>query len=550
MRRVLLVILILVVAASSTVFSNAAGVYGENSADGYLKDITKDNIVIEDYDGTIQTYTYDSKTAFMIDQRITLPVDFKPGLEVHVELKDMYITEIDGYSTEKSGYIPEGSRVASGTIQKIDRDQIIVKLPTGNTAAYFTTPATIALKNSVNVSLGTLYEGDRVRLFFDEADTSFISRIQIEGDSVVVKDIYRGKLSTTDLYDNKITLGSVEVYRNGAWTPVKSSMSFPYLIDTPVYIAGQKISYKNLKYFTGKTVYMAVKDFFGKDRIEKMVLRDQYESAYSDKIDNVNWYTGAIELANHKNISFNEGTIIIKNGRLVDQYAINPQSDAFVAADGRGTGLIADVVCIYNEDINNSNIGLNSLYAGRLDEILQDKVYLSDFFLLNKNDWESFSDTKELYYDEDTGIYDLEAGRKITANEFYTKDYAVDEDSGYTQDNNLKDWYGYVYTDGDRIAGIMVQKNMDTLLRQRVTTGTIGTVTNDSMVGWVIDLSNGADWSSRNEKWMGKTEYTRINIEKAMIIHDGKVIQQEELKSGDRLYMVRDDFDAKVIIVK
>lgn len=550
MKKILLILLIIIIAASPVSYASTTGPYLTGFIEGYISGWVGGRIQIEEYDGTVHTLSFVERPAFMIDQRPAGLKDFKVGMEVYAELTGRSISYMDSFSTENPGYIPPGSKVRSGNIQKIGRDQITVKLPTGGTETYFFSSATIVQKKGINVPLNTLYEGDRVRLFFDEADSVMVSRMQIEGDSVIIKDLYRGTLNSAGSFEAVITLGDVDKFENGKWKTVKSSMSIPYSDELPVYIGGQRIPYKNLKYYTGKAVYMAVKNFFGKDRIEKMILRSQYESAYSEKIEEINWFAGAFELSNRRNITFNEGTVIIKNGRLVDQYAINPMSDAFVVADGRGGELMADVIYIYNEDINNSNIGQNYIYAGRLDQIVQDKVVLKDFFLLNKNSWESFSDEKELFYDNDTGIIDLEAGRIISPEEFYSGDYAVDEDTGYARNNRLKDWYAYIYADGDRIAGIMVQKNMDSLLGQRTTNGIAESISVDPLVGWTINLRNGADWSGRKEKWVEKSVSTRINIETAMIIKDGEIVPQDELRPGDRLYIIRDGFEAKVVIVK
>lgn len=541
---------LIIALTTTTSYASTTGPYSAGYIEGFVKEWVDGKIRIEEYDGTEHLLSIDPKASFMIDGRNTKPVDFKPGMEVYAVLTGRNITYIEGFSTENPGYIAPGGKMRSGTVQKIDRDQIILKLPTGDLETYFTSSATIAMKKGVNVPLSTLYEGDRVKFYFDEIDTSMISRMQIEGNSVIIKDLYKGKLTLADRYENTITLESAEVYKNGKWELLKSSMSLPYSDDIPVYAGGQKIPYKNLKYYSGKTVYMAIRNFFGSSRIEKMVLKSQYESAYSEKIREINWFTGAFELSNNRNITFNEGTVIIKNGRLVDSYAVSAGSDAFVVTDGRDSEQMADVVYIYNEEINNSNIGQFYLYSGRLDEIVSDRVVLKDFFLLNQNNWESFSEDKEFYYDSETYLYDLEEKEEITPEEFYSEYYAVDESSDYVEDNDLEDWYGYLYTDGDRIACISMQKDMDSLLKQRITNGTVDSISEDSLVGWTIQLKNAADWSGRNEKWMQKKTTLRVNLEKAMIIKDGRMIPQEDINPGDRLYIVRDDFTAKVVIVK
>ncbi|MDF2545609.1 MAG: hypothetical protein K0R93_507 [Anaerosolibacter sp.] len=550
MKKIIWTLCILLLVSSITSYGDMNGPYRDGFIEGYIKTIVENQIQIEEYDGTIHLLPLAPKAVLTIDGILVTLKDFKPGMEVYGELQGRRLSTLESFSTENPGYILPGTKVRTGIVRGIDRDQIQIQTPFGSNETYFTSPATVALKRGVNISLSSLYEGDRVRLYFDEMDTRFISRMEIEGDSILVKDLLRGKLTVSSQLENQIVLEDVEKIQNGKWELVQSTMSIPYTTDLPLYVGGQKISYQNLKYYKGKTVYMAVKDFFGKSRAEKMIVKGQYQSDFSDKIEDVNWYTQALELGNHKNLTFHEGTIIVKNGRLVDMYSINAQADAYVVADGRGSQLTADVIYLYNEDINNSNIGQYGVYAGRLDVILQNNVTLKNFFILNQNDWESFSGEKELYYDNDTFVYDLESQQAVSPKEFYAKDYAVDETTDYAKDKGLKDWYGYVYTDGDRICGIVVQKSMDSLLRQRTTNGVVERVEEDTLLGWTVHVRDGKDWSSRRKEWMAKNSTFKVNLEKAMIIKNDSIIQPYELKPGDRLYMVRDDLEGKVILVK
>lgn len=556
MRKITLLILCVSIILTATAsFADVNGPYRDGYIEGFIKGLADRQIQIEEYDGTVHTIAIEPNADLRIDN---IPVGlntFKIGMEVYGELSGRQIKYLESYSTENPGYIPPGTKIRSGVIKSIDRNQLILRSPMGKEERYFTSFATVALKRGRNVSLSTLYEGDRVRLYFDEIGTDVISRMEIEGDSILIKDLYRGKLEISDRTADAIVVEDVEVLRNNKWEKVKDSMRLSYSSDIPVFVGGQRIPHKNLKHYKGRTIYMALKDHFGKDRIEKMVIKTQYETMISDKIKAINWFANSFETGNLKNIGFHDGTMIIKNGRLVERQSINVNSDAMIIAQGRGSALTADIIRIYNENLNNSNIGQNFLYTGRLDTILMDRVFLKDYFLLQENEWRSYrtysdSDQKELFYNHDTDIYDLENMRIVSPEEFYAKAYAVDEDSDYVRDNNLKDWVGYIFTDADTILGMVVQKNTDSLLAQRITIGEVHGVENDPLVGWTINVKDSKDWSSRNQKWMPKSVNMRLNIEKSMIIKDGELITQDELRAGDRLYIVRNDFLCKVVIVK
>ena len=532
--------------ANETGFVN---IFQQGVVEGYFIGYNNNNIVIEEYGGTIYSLPMIRNAALEIDGRPVKITDFKKGMEVYIELQGRSIKYMDAYSVDMPGYIQPGEKSRVGVIKGIDRDQIQIKLPTGKEEVYFTSPATVIIKNKQNTNTNALYIGDRVKLYFDEINTSYISRIEIEGDSILIKDLYRGKITVVDKLQYIIALEKVEVFKNGSWKSLGKNLKLPYNGDIPIYIGGQKINNKNLQYYKGKTVYMAIKDYFGKEKIEKMVVKSQYENNFSQKINTINWFSSQLELSNHKNINFHDGTMVIKSGRLIDINNLNPQSDGLIIADGRGNALSADVIYIYNEDINNSNIGQDYIYAGRLNTILEDKIYLKNYSILDKNDWEPFPDEKELFFDDDTYIYDMENGKEISSKEFFSSKFSIDEKT--KKDKEKRDWYGYLYTDGDRISAAFIKKSTDSLLAQRTTVGIVETSpTENEFMGWTINLKDAKDWSSIHKEWMVKNASLNIYLRDAMIIKNGQRVTLDEIKIGDRLYLVRDSNMAKLIIIK
>lgn len=547
-----LILIATIVTPSISVFADMYSPYRDGFIEGYVKHIGENSIAIEEYDGTLHTLNLLMNTEFSIDGITVKLKDFKPGMEIYAELKGRSISYIESYSTDNLGYIgPEGKRRV-GIVNKIDRNQIVLSLKNGQTETIFTAPTTVLLKQGQNAPLSTLYEGDNVQVYFDEVTSSIPSKIVVEGRSIIIKNIYKGRLVSYDNMEDYIILNDVEVLKNSQWQEHKDGDKIYFKGEIPVYVGGYKLPYPNLNYYKGKTVYLAVKEIFGREAVEKLVVQNQYEATYSNKIEEINWYSEAMELSNKRNISFNEGTIFVKNDRLVDSYSINPKSDAFIVADGRGSNPMADVVYVYNEDINNSNIGQSHIYMMRFDEILQYNLTSEEFFLLDKNEWLSFDEEKEFYYDNDTYLFDTDNEKELKVEEFYAGNYAVDEDSDYyDRDKNLRDWYGYVYTDGDRIVAANVQEKADSLLRQRVTTGMLEQpVVDDPMIGLSFTITNARDWSERKDQWMAKNTSLRLILNNAAIIKDNKVISHEDLRVGDRLYLIRDDLECKMIIVK
>ena len=546
------IILLIIILLTSTVYADPYGPYRQKYIEGYLKEISQDKITIEEYDGTFHIINIMRNAVLTIDGIPVAYSDFRPGMEVYGELQGRTLKSLESYSTENPGYIPEGKKVRAGVVKTIDRDSITIKLPSGEDESYTITPATLILRKGNTTSLDKLYEGDSVRLFFDEYNSDTVSRMTIEGDSIIVKGLYKGTLNYNDNLDDKVVLEKVKEFNNGQWVDYSELLSLDYKDNLPIYIGGQKLNKNNLKYYQGKEVYVAVKDIFGQDKIEKMAIKNNRERAYTEKIIDINYYSDSFKLNNKINFTLNDGTIIVKNDRLVDKYSVNSQSNVFLVSDG-ATNPQTNILYIYDEDINNSNIGENNLYFGQIDEIIDYEIRLRRYSVLKKNEWDHYRGSTKLYYDDDTYIYDMKSKKLITTKEFQTGNYAVDEDSDYAYDKDLKDWHGYLYTHGENILAIGLQKDResrDDLLRQRVTAGSISSITTDPYVGSVIYLKDSRDWSNRNDKFIPKSQDLRLMVEDAIIVKEDKLITKEELRPGDRLYLVRDDLKCKFILVK
>jgi len=547
-KRISILLTILLI-LSSAAYADQLSPYRDKYIEGYLKEIYQDKAVIEEYDGTVHTISILRNAILRIDGVPVTYTDFIPGMEVYGELQGRSLKLLEAYSTENPGYIPPGKKVRSGIVVGLDFSTITIKLPSGENEIYTYTPATIITRKNNPTSIAKLYEGDSVRLYFDQYNTSTVSRIAVEGDSVLVSGIYKGTLTYNDNFDNRIILKDVKKLNNAKWNDHSSFIVLERNPDTSIYVGGQKINESNLKYYQGREAYIAVKTVFGQDTVERITLKANREKNYAEKITDVNFYSDSIKLNNMVNITINDGTIIVKNNRLVDKYSISSQSNAFVTVDNT-TYPQANLVYIYSEDLNNSNIGQNYLYYGRLDEVVDYDILLHNYSVLERNQWESYYDDTLLSYDDDTYIYDLDNKKLVSVQEFQSGNYAVDEDTDYAEDNNLRDWYGYLYTDGNNILVMGLKEERDTLIQQRVTLGQIKSVENDPYVGYVINVTNASDWSNRKEGFMLKSQELRLMIDNALIVKDDKLISKEDLKPGDRLYIVRDDFQCKFILVR
>jgi len=535
----------LAVAATSTTTGSSFGGYIKalNTTTDSLKVTVATKLSLEKYDGNVAELSFAKPVSLSIDGIPVKITEFLPGMEVWGELSNNQIKSMQGLSASNPGYISPQTLVRRGMITKIESERITIKQPDGKTVSYSVTPATVFMRESKNIDLADVYAGDQAKLYFDDIDATSLSRVELEGASVVVQNLLRGQLNQVDEVGKNIGFKEVKVWKNGAWETYQPTLTLPYNVNSPVYTSGQLIPAKNLKQYRGKTVYMAISNKLGRDRVEKMVINSKYETTYKEKIEHINWYGEALELANKRNLTFNQGTIIINNNRLMDAEALDTGMDTVLVADSKG---MANVINVLDSAVNNNSNGQHNIYLGRLDKIAEQELTIVLSATLENNRMQKSSGEETLLVCDDTVFFDADNNKTLNLSDFKKGNYAVDGGTAYAQANNLKDWYGYIYTDGDMVISAAIKAQLDTYSLLRVSTATVAKISD----GTYLELSDVKDWSSKNEEWMLRSNNLNLVINQAAIVRNGKVINDEDLRVGERLYLVRDDVYGKMLIVK
>ena len=591
-RRILAVLLVVIfiatgVAASTTKTKVPSIIEGEFVSRKGMR------VSLKNYDGKVYSLPTDLETYYYIDRRPAEITNFRKGLEVYAEVVNGKVMVLEGYSSENPGYQKPEVYSRLGVIKSVDRDLIEVYLVDGSERTYTLSEATLIQRNRLKVKPEILYEGDKVKLYFETGDDDTIMRLEVMGESVKIRNLYSGTLSNVDIIENTVTLTNQRFFKNGDWRPLyeenesgRRAPSDPDVWDdsqigdgkrleldddVDVYLAGQKLAKDRLKYYKDKEAYFVVNDEFGTEMIKKIILKSRYETSYIDKIETIDRFNNMMELRNKKNFDLNDSTVYIKHDRLVSLDNIYQGSSGLVVADGRNQEKSATLVFIFDESINNTNLGEYQLYAGRLQKVVPEAVTLRDFFVLTDNKWESFAEEKEFFFDDEIkllnvdSLYEPNATPKremVTPKEFSAREFSVDEKGGYeapaikdgdktNEGRHRRDWYGYFFMKGDRITSGVVSKSIDSLLRQKVTIGYLEEDSfDDSLMGWKIILRDAKDYSEFSDRWIEKNENVHFYIGGAMVIKDGEQVSLDALKRGDKLYLVRDNNDVKFIIVK
>ncbi len=506
------------------------------------------SLAIEDYQGQVHRLSVPETASCFIDG---IPVpwsDLQPGVEVVASVRGGQLASLEAFSTPHPGYIAPGSLTVKGLVTAINQDEITVLGDNGTEGHYILAPFTSVIRAGLAVPPDSLYTGDQVILYFDDIDSGLISRMEIQGDSILVGNLYRAALQLVNPVQGSLSCSQVELFKNGSWQASASAMSCAY-DDLKIYLGGRQVLASNLKYYRGKTVYLLTRRVMGREVVDRLIVKGQTEYTCRGCAEGVNFLTGQFEL-NQKNFIMDSGTIIIKDGRLQPPGALSDGSSLLVIADNWLGQTRSNIVYILDQGLNNSNLGQQRLYYGRIDLITADSLWLKNPQQLQSHVFADAGDEVQLYYGSDSRIYDSSADKWLDITEIMAGSYAVDEDSEFSDSRDLKDWYGYLYCKQDHIMGMVVWPERSNTDKLRVSTGTVASAAPDVLLGWSINLENGYDWSHHNKQWMPKGVPLKLSLHDALIIKNGQAITPAQLKSGDRLYLLRDDIHIRFAVVK
>lgn len=508
----------------------------ENTTEKRLKSIT-----IANHDGQMITLNIDRFALLSIN---TLPVTidaFKKGMEVEADVNLRRVKALRGKSGTSQGNIDYGSRVAAGTINRVDEAGkfLSIRLDDGQTKKYYINEGTSIFKDTTLVDIGELYEGDRVKLTFSEYDTNTISEIKVNVQGVIIEGLYKGKLQRIEPIGNRIMIKDEMMFRNWKWDRDHTrNRSYTFSPKTPIYLGDKQIPPHKLRYYKDHDVYYVTVNHFGKQVIEKMVIKESNERTFNEQVTAVNPTQNWIHLRNVGKINYHDGTILIRNGRLVDTNSLLYSGTAFVVTEGGQKSEYADVIHLANDGMEGPSLTNHSIYYGKINRTGTYNLTLNNAKLLFNHYWKE-ADSPNLTFSNDTIVVRDSRGSVLTVLPKNEMDDYVGE-------------YGYFYVKDNHITAVHLL-GTTAYPAELVSVGRMDGIGNDSIYyernnPEIIHVRNVSQW--RNGVWNETGKISNMNIKQATIIRDGQVISAEELKIGDRLFIVHEsDVKGRFIFV-
>lgn len=537
------------------------------TVEGFVEfaNVNNQQLILSDFNYEKHIFDVLASAQISINGRNATLEELLYGQEVEIILRGNVVTAIKGYlplDPDRHGYISPGSRIKVGDVLFINSEEIEIRVD-GVRERYPLSPLPTIFRSGNRAVVHEIKVGDRVMLSFDDIYSSEISTIRVEDDERHIDKIYRGTLEQVNVRGRDIVLGNVTQYEGWNWINHEDD-KIRLKAEENVFFDGQtSIPLEGLAAATGEEVYVAVENSFGMERIAKLNIKQGSTVLYESTIDEIQFGTGRMIL-NNNSFNFHQGTIVVKNNRLVDILNLDFDQSIYIAADlalGQRNSAFIDIR--YDRMLDDRIDGTRLvIYRGNIEDIDEYGVtvgrlaYQLDYLKLENNRWEEVPRRTSLTLTDDTYIFDSELGGEIDSSQFTRSRFIDPEDieNEELRDRVRKSYYlgksAYFVVKETNVNGQVYSEVLGLNLtphtiydRGRINTehSAIGEVRQVDLDNKEITLTNLMHWNYLSLKWESVLSGETVNMDKAVVLINDRPIAQEEF------YMIRERASAYLI---
>ena len=443
---------------------------------------------------------------------------------------------------------------------------------------YTTDGNTVVMENDGVVKLSNLRQGDKIKLTTDNTNSKYISRIEVQASGAMISGIFKGDIKQITDGSGDIILTNVYKYGYYDWIKKGDYEKFKLNGAAKIYKAGAKLTSAQLKDSLGKTVYIATADNFGADEIMQLVTKDGFEDTLSKRITGIKWTASQVTLSDGRTVNYQPGTIIVRDGYLLDNQDLSADEAAFIIQNKASSG-ISSAALISLESFNGfSNYVIT---RGYLHNMGDDYFTIENGYKLLNNIWTYHGDyTFQL--NNEAYIYDnIVQKAVITADRFaesrykpYTYSWPNYSTSGSGYEYHKDDQYHTDYTkygtstkyhehdllytisdsDGNTQAISIYKKdknsfNTNTIYTEKMTAGQLNTLDAANKIFTLKNAREYIGYSTVNEGWRAVTTNLTVDAGKAVILRSGKQIALSDITTEDNIYVLSDSGFAIFVLV-
>lgn len=407
--------------------------------------------------------------------------DLPEGREVEITVKDNLVLEIRGFiepDLDQNGYIPPQSRLIAGTVLSKGEGEITLT----DSKTYAISEDVMILGEGQLTDIRDIREGDRIKLFFDEIGSAEAIRIEIEGQQRQADKIIKGSLQSYAVGKRELVLSDVKLLKGDRWElwrpeesegqsgqtpnpgtagsnsagnnadnadknnnntsgrPPLSEYAYKNLrLKGSLYDGDRKVAANKIKDFKGQEVYALLSKNQNHPAIEKANIRRGAGLSFSEKIREIDFPNSFLNIDTNI-INFTDGTLIVKDGRIVEPGNLAKSATAYVeAGTNRKASLIVMSNTLYTQEGEEYPY---AIYRGLLYDVFDYKIQLGDdlgdrvYYKMEQAKWQTHaatSDSPQLPYTDGTYVLDADKIRKTIKDQPQSKDGAKSAPPSYPE---------------------------------------------------------------------------------------------------------------------
>lgn len=466
--------------------------------------------------------------------------DIEAGDTVFIRVdSNNLVTSVSGVDNYTVRYGKIISKKLSSIIVEADKKQQTYNIDRAN-----------VIKDGKLVKYSQLKDGDSVKLLINEApNMTVLKEITVEGGDKLVSNVYKGTFDYYNSISNTIFMNDPWTLRNGQWVKETNGSKVIELGNGfTAYFDGQKRALKDLTLLKDNTIYIASEKDYGNDEIAVVASftdSTDKEVPYDDKVYITATNRFVLE-KNFVNITYNPGTIVIKDGRLVQGSSVSTDDYAYVMANrdnsGSNSTIVAGVVSIEQRPGTEAV----QLYRGRISSIDEYKtVTLESYSKLNGTNW---------VYANTPMTFNLSSNTRITDTD------GIVGQGDFTDENTQGTFSGrtvYILGDGTDAVEISTAPFGNFNIQGIVSNTVGGTVAEDGTViqePQSIILKNCRYYNTSAHLWVSMGDSNFNILTNSLILKNNKKINPSDLKKGDSIRVLKKDNavigDAYIVIVE
>ena len=543
------------------------GAEQEKKVEGFIDfvDNVNNQLIVTDFSNRKHILEVQANTVFFINDKPVSLKDLLFGQEIQAIVVGNRVKRVNGYLDEdpsKHGYISPGSKTKVGDVLFISKDDIEIKTRDGR-EKYIITSFTGILRGNGKAQLFEIKTGDRVILSFDDIYSPEIATIRVEDNERHIETVYRAVIDGVNPRRNEVILKDVSYYRNSSWNRHSNQKLTLRAEDNTIFDGNRKITLRDLERAIGTEVYVAVENSFGIPRVAKMLLKQGSTVNHESKISSIQFGTNQMVVDNNR-VFFHQGTIVVKNNRLVDVLNLDLNQTVYVVSDLLRGVRNSAFIAIEGEGLLDPRTDETQIkiYRGKIEDIYDYSVtigrlsYSFNYLQLLNNQWSQVPTRQRVTVTDDTYIFDSQLKLEIPTSAFLdsrfidpnrVRDSELRErlEQGYYRDKTAyfvvkeSNYGGETYSE---VLAINITPSISSSSNVRFDHSAIGNVETINFDQEQITLRDVKHWNNLNSRWEPVRATEVVDLTRATIIVNDKPVDRDSfyrIKKGAQTYLVK-----------